>query len=264
MPKHRTANECEIESQVQIGLRSLKLSGRLNFKRGLDGEEIMKKLVEGIHEFQQGQFTKERELFESLADGQKPRALFVTCSDSRIDVARLTQTQPGEVFVLRTAGNIIPPYGSVQGGEAATIEYAIAALGIHHIVVCGHSHCGAMDGLMNLDKIQSLPAVTAYLKHAEATRRIINENYNDVEDATHRLSLAVEENVLVQIENLRTHPAVLAALGRSDLQIHGWVYRFEDGEVFAFNSEKSEFQPLKDDKPAVEAGFRPHEPTHEG
>lgn len=218
----------------------------------------MKRLVEGIHQFQQGQFTEDRELFESLAQGQKPRALFITCSDSRIDIARLTQTKPGEVFVLRTAGNIVPPYGSVLGGEAATIEYAVAALGIRHIVVCGHSHCGAMDGLMNLDKIQALPAVTAYLQHAEATRRILQENYTDVSDKSKRLALAVEENVLVQIENLRTHPSVLAALGRSELQIHGWVYRFESGEVYAFNAEASEFRPLEDEKPAVEAAFRQH------
>jgi carbonic anhydrase len=189
----------------------------------------MKKLVEGIHEFQRGQFTEDRELFQSLAEGQKPRALVITCSDSRIDVARLTQTKPGEVFVLRTAGNIVPPYGSVEGGEAATIEYAVAALGIQHIVICGHSHCGAMDGLMNPEKIGSLPAVQAYLRHAEATRRILTENYNEIEDPAKRLSLAVEENVLVQMENLRTHLCIqfriflLPATGRRQTRRPGCV-----------------------------------------
>jgi carbonic anhydrase len=211
----------------------------------------MQKLVEGIHAFQREQFSKEQTLFETLAKGQKPLALFVTCSDSRIDPNRLTQTKPGELFILRTAGNIVPPYGAVFGGEAATIEYAVCALSVKDVIVCGHSHCGAMAGLLNLDAVEKMPAVRAYLAHAEATRRIVEENYGHLTDADKRLTLTVEENVLVQLENLRTHPSVAAAVGRGELKLHGWVYKFETGEVFAFHPEKNQFLALETISPAA-------------
>lgn len=211
----------------------------------------MKKIVRGIHEFQQSDYQEHQAFFQSLAEGQSPRALFITCSDSRIDPSRLTQTEPGELFIQRTAGNIVPPYGAVQGGEAATIEYAIAALGIRNIIVCGHSHCGAMSGLLAPDKLGALPAVSAYLEHASATRRIMDENYPDLTDPDQRLGCAVEENVLVQLDNLRTHPTVCAAIARRELELHAWVYKFESGEVFTFDPEKHDYTLLKDVKPAV-------------
>ena len=206
----------------------------------------MQKLVEGIHRFQSESFSQDQKLFETLADGQNPLALFITCSDSRIDPNLLTQTKPGELFIQRTAGNIVPPYGSVFAGEACTIEYAVMALRIKDIVICGHSHCGAMSGLLAPEAIEEMPAVKEYLKHAEATRRIVNENYKHLTDEAKRLTLTVEENVLVQLENLRTHPSVAAAVGRGDLKLHGWVYKFETGEVFAYNPEKNAFLPIED------------------
>lgn len=201
----------------------------------------MQKLVDGVHQFQAGIFRKEASRFKQLAEGQHPLALFITCSDSRIDPNMLTQTRPGELFILRVAGNIVPPYGAVYGGEAATIEYAVCALGVKDIVICGHSLCGAMGGLLKPDAVEKLPAVREYLKHAEATRRIVEENYNHITDSNHRLTVTVEENVLVQLENLRTHPAVAAALGRGELGLHGWVYKFESGQVFAFDPDEKQF-----------------------
>ena len=211
----------------------------------------MQRLVEGIHAFQRNQFSKDQKLFETLANGQSPLALFVTCSDSRIDPNRLTQTKPGELFILRSVGNIIPPYGAVFGGEAATIEYAVAALQVKDVIVCGHSHCGAMGGLLNPASVEKMPAVRAYLAHAEATRRIVEENYSHLTDPEKRLTLAVEENVLVQLESLRTHPSVAAAIGRGELKLHGWVYKFETGEVFAFNPDKNQFLPIEIISPAA-------------
>ncbi|MEQ9407953.1 MAG: carbonic anhydrase [Fuerstiella sp.] len=204
----------------------------------------MQKLVSGIHEFQRSYFSQDQKLFETLVEGQSPLALFITCSDSRIDPSLLTRTSPGELFIQRTAGNIIPPYGAVHGGEAATIEYAVSALKVKDVVVCGHSHCGAMSGLLHPEAIEKMPAVRAYLEHAEATRRIVEENYSHLTDETKRLTLTVEENVLVQLENLRTHPSVAAAVGRGQLKLHGWVYKFETGEVFAFNPDQGQFLPL--------------------
>ncbi|MEM9658157.1 MAG: carbonic anhydrase, partial [Planctomycetota bacterium] len=159
----------------------------------------MKKLVDGIHEFQENFFRREHRLFETLAKGQTPLALFITCSDSRIDPNLLTQTRPGELFILRVAGNIVPPYGAVCGGEAATIEYAVSVLKVRDIIICGHSHCGAMGGLLHPEAIEKMPAVKAYLGHAESTRRIVEENYAHIDDPGKRLTIAIEKNVLVQL-----------------------------------------------------------------
>jgi carbonic anhydrase len=211
----------------------------------------MQKLVNGIHEFQRNLFSEKEDLFETLVEGQQPLALFITCSDSRIDPNLLTQTQPGELFILRTAGNIIPPYGAVHGGEAATIEYAISVLNVKDIIICGHSHCGAMSGLLKIDELGDLPAVRAILNHAEATRRIVKENYTHLTDEEKRLTLTVEENVLVQLENLRTHPSVAAATSRKQLKLHGWVYKFETGQVFAFNPDAGQFLELRDVSPEM-------------
>lgn len=205
----------------------------------------MQKLVDGIHAFQRNIFSQEQKLFEKLVGGQNPLALFITCSDSRIDPSKLTQTQPGELFIQRTAGNIVPPYGAISGGEAATIEYAVSALGVKDIVICGHSHCGAVSGLLNPQAVEKMPAVRAYLDFAESTRRIVSENYKHITTPAELLTLAVEENVLVQLESLRTHPAVAAALGRRELNLHGWVYKFETGQVFSYNPDENQFLPLE-------------------
>ena len=204
----------------------------------------MQKLVEGIHQFQDNIFRSKQRLFESLVDGQKPLALFITCSDSRINPNLLTQTEPGELFILRNAGNIIPPYGAVEGGEAATIEYAVAVLGVEDIIVCGHSHCGAMTGLLQQEQLGDLTAVRSWLSHAESTKRIVSENYDHIIESSARLMVTVEENVLVQLEHLRTHPAVAAALARKALGLHGWVYKFETGQVFAFEPGSGQFVPV--------------------
>ena len=205
----------------------------------------MQKLVEGIHQFQNDIFCFNKRFFEGLVDGQHPLALFITCSDSRINPNLLTQTEPGELFILRNAGNIVPPYGAVEGGEAATIEYAVSVLGVKDIVICGHSHCGAMGGLLDESQFAKLPAVRSWMSHAESTQRIIEENYTYITDAAARLTATVEENVLVQIEHLRTHPTVAAALGRKALNIHGWVYEFETGQVFGYQPQDGQFVSIE-------------------
>jgi len=203
----------------------------------------MQKLVEGIHAFQREQFGERRELFERLAGGQAPEALFITCSDSRISPNLITQTEPGELFVLRNAGNIVPPHGPSPGGEAATIEYAVSALGIRDIVVCGHSGCGAMAGLLDPRSLDGLPAVKRWLENAEATARIVKEKYPHAEGKARQM-IAVSENVLVQLEHLRTLPSVAAAVARGAVKLHGWVYKFETGQIFAFDAEREQFEAI--------------------
>ena len=203
----------------------------------------MQKLVAGIHQFQQDSFRPMQGMFEQLARGQSPETLFITCSDSRIVPNLLTQTDPGDLFILRNAGNIVPPHGASGGGEGATIEFAVAGLGVRDIIVCGHSHCGAMKGLLHPEQLTTLPAMAAWLSHAETTARIVRDNYQHLE-GDKLLTACTEENVLVQLEHLRTLPAVASRLVKGDLHLHGWVYKIETGEVFAYEPTTGQFVPL--------------------
>jgi len=208
------------------------------------GFSAMKKLVRGLREFRANYFSTHRELFEQLSHKQKPRVLFITCSDSRIDPTLITQAAPGELFVIRNAGNIIPPFGATNGGEGATVEYAIHALGIEQIVVCGHSHCGAMKGMLQLGTLEEeMPLVYDWLRHAEATRRLVMENYGEYE-GEELLEVAIAENVLTQIDNLRTYPVIHSRLYQGRLKIYGWIYHIESGEVFAYDAADHTYVPL--------------------
>ncbi|MFM2431395.1 MAG: hypothetical protein RLZZ511_2608 [Cyanobacteriota bacterium] len=202
----------------------------------------MRKLITGIREFQSSYYADHRDLFEQLGHGQSPRVLFITCSDSRIDPNLIVQADPGELFVIRNAGNIIPPYGSANGGEGASVEYALQALDIDQIIVCGHNHCGAMKGLLKLNKLQEdLPLVYDWLKHTEATRRILKDNYSEYE-GDELIEIAVAENILTQIDNLETYPIVRSRLQAGKLHIYGWLYEIETGEVKAYNPKTEQFE----------------------
>ncbi len=205
----------------------------------------MKRLIHGIREFQSSDFQPLQGLFERLAEGQSPDTLFITCSDSRIDPNLLTRSKPGDLFILRNAGNIVPPHAAVNGGEAATIEFAVAGLGVRDIIICGHSHCGAVKGLLHPEKVASMPAVARWLDHAEATRQIVASNYANLA-GEELLTAAIEENVLVQLDNLRTLPSVAARLVKGELRLHGWVYIIETGQVFAFDPTARNFVPVAD------------------
>ena len=203
----------------------------------------MEKLIQGIHAFQTTVFRQNLEFFRELADGQTPQALFITCSDSRVVPELITQTDPGDLFVLRNIGNIVPPYGSPSGAVASGIEYAIRALKVKDIVVCGHTRCGAMDGLLNPAAIAEMPRVQDWLKHADACREVVASVYGHLTGEA-RWKVAVEENVLTQLENLRTHPAVAVGLASGELKLHGWVYKMESGQVFAYDPADGQFGPL--------------------
>lgn len=216
----------------------------------------MEKLIRGIHDFQTTHFNEQQEFYLQLSKGQSPETLLITCSDSRIMPGQVTQSTPGELFVLRNAGNIIPPYGASTGGEGATIEYAVAALNVSHIIVMGHSHCGAMKGLLNPAEIAPLPLVAGWLKHAEATRQVVAENYQDC-TGMDLLNAAIKENVLVQLDNLRTYPAVAARLAKGTLQLHAWIYEIEHGKILAFDPENMHFAPVTTDYKTKTAQRRP-------
>lgn len=203
----------------------------------------MKKLIRGLDKFRQTYVSSHQKLLEQLSQGQTPRVLFITCSDSRVDPNLITDTEIGELFVIRNAGNIIPPYGAANGGEGGTIEYAIQALGIEQVVVCGHSNCGAMKGLLKLNELQKdMPLVYDWLKHAESTRRLVIENYPHYKGKD-LMEILVAENVLIQIENLKTYPIVRARLHQGRLKIYAWIYNIETGNVLAYDARTHTYIP---------------------
>jgi carbonic anhydrase len=206
----------------------------------------MEKLVKGFLKFRTEVFEKKKALFTRLSGNQSPRALFITCSDSRVDPTLLTQTDPGELFILRNAGNMVPPYGSMQGGSTATIEYAMAVLKVPHIIVCGHTDCGVMKALLNPEEVHDLPAVREWVGQAETTRRLMREHYTDL-TGTDRLVKTTQENVRSQLDHLRTHPSVALLLRQKKVDLHGWVYSISTGDVWVYDFDSEQFTSLLDE-----------------
>ncbi len=187
----------------------------------------MDELIDGVRRFQSDVFPSRQPLFESLGAGQQPRALLVTCSDSRIDPSLFTQTEPGELFVVRNAGNIVPPASAGTGGESATIEYAVRVLGVQYAIVCGHSKCGAMAAAADPESAAELPQVSEWIRFAEEAVPAASAFSSEPDEALR----VVAANVLLQLDHLRSHPAVAEAEADGRLELHGWIYRFETGEV---------------------------------
>ncbi len=192
------------------------------------------KFLGGVSRFQHEVYPKHQDLFEKLALGQRPDALFITCADSRIDPCLLTQTKPGELFICRVIGNIVPPYPDAIGGVSATIEYAVGVLRVPEVIVCGHTDCGVMRGALNPDALKAYPNVTAWLRYAKVERR-------DPDPSPEFLLALTEANVVGQLESLRSHPAVAARLEQGDLVLHGWVYHIGPGTVTAYDERSRTF-----------------------
>ncbi|MEU6687333.1 carbonic anhydrase [Streptomyces sp. NPDC046832] len=172
--------------------------------------------------------------FRKLAEGQYPEALFITCSDSRVIPAMITAARPGEIFELRNAGNIVPPYGRPgASGEAATIEYALEVLGVQDIVVCGHSHCGAMGALKSGDDLSALPGVDAWLRIARPELTSVLRTAPD--DPS--LPEVSQGNVVNQLAALRSYPVVRQRLGSGRLRLHGWYYEVDTGLVYELGDD---------------------------
>lgn len=203
----------------------------------------MPRIAAGVVKFQKEAFPERKDLFEGLAGGQSPETLFITCSDSRISPNLVTQTEPGEIFVIRNAGNIVAPHTKQTDGGSATIEYAVAALKVQHIVVCGHMGCGAMAAAMDPSGLDALPHVKEWIGHAKAAVQVTNEIASDASDDD-KMRVLIEQNVLMQLQHLRTHPYVAQALAAKTIQLHGWVYDFAAGEVTAYDERDDRFEPV--------------------
>ncbi|RLS37148.1 MAG: carbonic anhydrase [Planctomycetota bacterium] len=205
----------------------------------------MTRIIQGFMQFRKDVLPEKETLIRSLANGQSPQALFITCSDSRLNPNLLTQTEPGDLFIIRNAGNIVPPHTCGATGETATIEYAVQHLKVRDIFVCGHTHCGAMGGLLKPEALSGLPLVRGWLSHAESLRDWINGEGSRM-SASQRLARLVELNTLLQTEHVRAQPTVKNALEKGTLRLHSWVYRLEDGMVQAFDQTKNSFVALED------------------
>jgi len=206
-------------------------------------------LLKGLKKFQSRVYPKHRELFEKLALGQRPEVLFVTCADSRIDPCLLTQTKPGELFICRVIGNVVPRYPDAIGGVSATIEYAVGVLGVKDLIVCGHTDCGVMRGVLNPEALKPLPNVSAWLKHAKGARLAARKEKEQTDTPEFLLKLT-ELNVVEQLKNLRTHPIVATRVEEGALAVHGWVYHIGEGLMTEWNAEKKAFEPIQTAKAA--------------
>lgn len=205
----------------------------------------MDHVISGVAKFQQEVYPGKKAAFQKLANGQNPEVLFITCSDSRIDPNLVTQTGPGDLFICRNAGNIIPPHSNETGGMTASIEFAVAALGVTHIVVCGHSDCGAMKGAIAPEGLTSLPHVKEWLGHCRVATDVVKERCGcDALNNDEHLQLVTEENVVQQLQHLRTHPAVAAKIATGQVQLHGWFYNIETAEVLSYNEKTKEFETM--------------------
>ncbi|SIT47390.1 carbonic anhydrase [Paraburkholderia ribeironis] len=206
----------------------------------------MQEIIEGLIRFQREVFPQQLALFKRLSTAQSPGTLFVTCSDSRVVPELLTQTEPGALFVIRNAGNIVPSYGPEPGGVSASVEYAVAVLGVRDIVICGHSNCGAMTAISACTNLDHLPAVASWLRHADAARAI-NASRTYHSDAE-RLDALIKDNVIAQLNNIRTHPSVAVGIANRTLQLHGWIFDIQSGVMLALDGRSGNFLPLVDNQ----------------
>lgn len=212
----------------------------------------MQQLIEGVHKFRNEEFGNYRTLFRKLSQsGQNPHTLFITCSDSRVLAELITHSQPGDLFVVKNIGNIVPP-ASASGdtnSTAAAIEFAVANLRVADIVICGHSQCGAIDALLGKQVVSdSLPHLRDWLKLASPVLETLKKDYAHVQDDTARCTAAAVENVLFGLDNLHSYPCVQDRLADGSLRLHGWFFRIATAELFAYDPETRQFAPLVQDK----------------
>ncbi|MGR4048565.1 carbonic anhydrase [Kosakonia cowanii] len=193
----------------------------------------MKEIIDGFLKFQKEAFPERVTLFRDLATQQSPRALFISCSDSRLVPELVTQREPGDLFVIRNAGNIVPSYGPEPGGVTASVEYAVSALRVADIVICGHSDCGAMTAIATCQCLDHMPAVASWLRYADSAK-VVNESRQHADRPT-KVAAMVRENVIAQLANIQTHPSVRLALEEGRVTLHGWVYDIGSGGIEAFN-----------------------------
>ena len=212
----------------------------------------MQQLIEGVHKFRNDEFGNYRKLFRKLSqEGQNPHTLFITCSDSRVLAELITQSKPGDLFVVKNVGNIVPP-ASVRGdtnSTAAAIEFAVETLCVSDIVICGHSQCGAISALLGESPVRdSTPHLRDWLKLAAPVLETLKKDYAHLLDGNERWAAAAEENVLFGLDNLHSYPCVQEGLSKGTLRLHGWFFKIATAELFIYDPETRQFSPLAPEK----------------
>lgn len=206
----------------------------------------MERLYRGIHKFQSSHFKKEEDFFHRLSKSQTPEVLFITCADSRVDPNLVTQSRPGELFILRNVGNIIPPHDSIKdkNSVAAALEFAVLSLNVADIIVCGHSNCGAMKALFqNEHEFKDMPHLREWVSVARPVKVHMEKYYADVSQET-RERITEKENILEQLRNIGTYPFIADRLKKGTLYLHGWYYDIGTGEMHSYNPDTDKFEKL--------------------
>ena len=209
----------------------------------------MNELIGRVLRFEKDVYREKSELYGKLASrGQSPKALIISCADSRIVPEHIVQADPGDIFVCRNAGNIVPPFGNVVGGVSATVEYAVQALGVRDIIVCGHSDCGAMKAVAEPSMVSEMPNVASWLAHSNAACRIVHNAYPDLTNGELVRAISME-NVVAQIAHLRTHPSVAAGIANGEISLHGWFVDIHAGQIMGLDGETGQFVALQEGTP---------------
>ncbi len=211
--------------------------------------KVLEELKAGIQKFQTEIYPAQASHYRRvMSEPQSPHALIITCADSRIHPEVLTQAAPGEVFVTRNIGNMVPAFGEMLGGVSAVLEFAVKAMQVRHIAVCGHSECGAMKALLEPDSVEAMPTVKSWLRNAEVAlieaKAIQRERRDRGEDQGDLLKIVTERNVLLQMRHVRSHPSVAEALSFRKLTISGWVYDIAEGSVRICMDGDDDFLPV--------------------
>ena len=203
-------------------------------------KEAFARIAQGIAKFQTEVFPSQRPMFERLSRGQDPLALFITCADSRIVPNLITQTDPGEIFIERNPGNMVPTFSDHVGGVTAGIEYANLVLKVPLIVVCGHTDCGVMKALLQPETTTGMPGVQTWMQYGSKARQQVMRDLGEADEGK-RVSRLAEANVLQQIAHLKTHPSVASRLAAGEVEIYGWVYDIGTGSIWQADLETGKF-----------------------
>jgi len=211
----------------------------------------MQRLIEGVHRFRHDAFGNYRKLFRKLSqEGQNPHTLFITCSDSRVLAELITQSKPGDLFVVKNVGNIVPPSSATgdTNSTAAAIEFAVENLRVSDIVICGHSQCGAIAALLGRVSLgKSTPHLRDWLSVAKPVMETLKKDYAHLQTPQELETAAAEENVLYGLDNLHSYPCVQERLMDGSLRLHGWFFQIATAELFAYDPETRQFSPLISD-----------------
>jgi carbonic anhydrase len=204
--------------------------------------DVLDRLKEGAQKFYtEIHSQRAAEYLKAASTPQQPHTLIIACADSRVDVESITSSGPGEVFIARNIGNMVPAYGEMLGGVSAVIEYAVSALKVKHVMICGHSDCGAMKALLNPESTATMPTVRSWLSNGHAALKVAGALGHADDRSSERLRLLTEQNVLMQMAHLKTHPSVAGALAQNAITLSGWVYEIGTGQVRIVEDGQREF-----------------------